>query len=470
MSEVWTQWEGHVIDGKFPLLRCLGTSDHSGVFLTGHAALPKAALKLLPAIPTLIEAQLAHWRAAAALPHPRLIRLYDTGRCELGGRHFLFVVMEYAEQNLAEVLPHRALTVEEAREMLTPTLEVLSFLHARHQVQGQLKPSNILVVGDQLKLASDTIRPASDAPAHIGTLSVYDPPEARTASSSTAADVWALGVTLVEALTRAPPAWPDERRQQAVLPADFPGDFADIVRRCLSHEPAERPNASELVSWLQGTKAPPAVAAPEPARVSRPVPPAVAMEAAPIAAESRPRVAMETERRSFFPLIVGAVALVVAGWAAVHLFASRGGAEQAPAQSAPAEVAQSPPRAPVQTPAPAALPPAPPVANRKAADTNRAAASAVVHQEIPKVPRSARETIHGRIRVTVRVTVDKSGAVVDEVLTEPGPSRYFARLATQAARKWKFAPADDLSARQWLVRFEFSREETTGHAVRPRSE
>jgi TonB family protein len=179
---------------------------------------------------------------------------------------------------------------------------------------------------------------------------------------------------------------------------------------------------------------------------------------------------METERRSFVPLIVGAVALVVAGGAAVHLFASRGGAEQAPAQIAPAEVAQSPPQAPAQTPAPAAQPPAPPVANRKAADTNRAAASAVIHEEIPKVPRSARETIHGRIRVTVRVTVDRSGAVVDEVLTEPGPSRYFARLATQAARKWKFAPADGLSARQWLVRFEFSREETTGHAVRPRSE
>jgi outer membrane biosynthesis protein TonB len=69
----------------------------------------------------------------------------------------------------------------------------------------------------------------------------------------------------------------------------------------------------------------------------------------------------------------------------------------------------------------------------------------------------------------VRVTVDRSGKVVSEVLAEPGPSRYFARLAAKAARKWKFAQADDGASRQWLLRFVFSREETTGHAVALRS-
>ena len=476
MSELWTQWEGHVIDGKFPLLRCLGTSDHSGVFLTGHAQLPKAALKLLPAIPTLIEAQLAHWRAAAAVPHPRLIRLHASGRCQLGGRHFLFAVIEYAEQNLAEVLPHRALTGEEAREMLAPTLEVLSFLHGQHQVQGQLKPSNILVVGDQLKLASDTIRPANDAPAHIGTLSVYDPPEAHSASSSTAADIWALGVTLVEALTREPPTWPDERRQEPVLPADLPSDFGDIVRRCLSREPTNRPSVAALRAWLEGQRSP-AVAAREPPTAPTPVPPALAAEAAPMAADLRPRVVMEAERRSFVPLIVGTIALVVAAWAAVHLLRGRAQAPPGPAESVAQNPSQESSPAPAQPPVPAqphgsAAPLAAPLAsNRKPADSHRPAdSSAVIHQELPKVPRSARATIRGHIHVAVRVTVDRSGAVVDEVLTEPGSSRYFARLATQAARKWKFAPAEDQGSRQWLVRFEFSREETTGHALRPRSE
>ena len=84
------------------------------------------------------------------------------GRCQLGGLQFLFVVMEYAEQNLSQILSRRALTVEEVREMLPPILDGLGFLHSQHQVQGRLKPTNILAIGDQLKLASDTIRPEAD--------------------------------------------------------------------------------------------------------------------------------------------------------------------------------------------------------------------------------------------------------------------------------------------------------------------
>jgi outer membrane biosynthesis protein TonB len=62
------------------------------------------------------------------------------------------------------------------------------------------------------------------------------------------------------------------------------------------------------------------------------------------------------------------------------------------------------------------------------------------------------------------VTVDSSGNVVDETLENPGPSKYFARLATVAARKWKFAPADNQDSREWLLWFEFTRGSTTGHA------
>jgi hypothetical protein len=123
MSEVWAKWEGLVINGVFPLHRFLGGSDHSGVFLTEFKAgnPPNAVLKLVPGIPTLTEAQLAHWTAAAALAHPHLIRVLEAGRCELGGLQFLFVVMEYAEQTLSQILPRRALTPEEVREMLSPS-------------------------------------------------------------------------------------------------------------------------------------------------------------------------------------------------------------------------------------------------------------------------------------------------------------------------------------------------------------
>jgi len=92
----------------------------------------------------------------------------------------------------------------------------------------------------------------------------------------------------------------------------------------------------------------------------------------------------------------------------------------------------------------------------------------VLHKEIPDVPRSASSTIHGHINVAVRVTVDSSGNVIGETLENPGPSKYFARLASAAAKKWKFAPAENQDSREWLLRFEFARDGTTGHATAPR--
>jgi TonB family protein len=97
------------------------------------------------------------------------------------------------------------------------------------------------------------------------------------------------------------------------------------------------------------------------------------------------------------------------------------------------------------------------------------ASPSVVHEQIPSVPRSARATIHGHIKVAVLVIVDPSGNVIDALLQNPGPSWYFARLAREAARKWTFAPADKQDSRQWLLRFEFTRGGTTGRAATPRS-
>ena len=82
-----------------------------------------------------------------------------------------------------------------------------------------------------------------------------------------------------------------------------------------------------------------------------------------------------------------------------------------------------------------------------------------VHQVLPEVPRKALDTIQGTIRVRVKVRADPSGSVVVVSLDSPGPSRYFAELALQAARRWKFSPArnsQDVS-REWILQFEFAK-------------
>ena len=160
MTQDWTKWESQIVNGAFPLLRFLGKSNHSVVFLTEAQGSAHAAIKLIPADPTQADTQLSNWRAVAALSHPHLIRLFDLGSCQLGGYPFLFVVMEYADQTLAQILIHRALTADEVREMLPPTLDALAFLHRKNLVHRQLKPPNFLVVNDQLKLSSDSHLPA----------------------------------------------------------------------------------------------------------------------------------------------------------------------------------------------------------------------------------------------------------------------------------------------------------------------
>ncbi|HEY2779853.1 MAG TPA: protein kinase [Steroidobacteraceae bacterium] len=461
-TEIWTKWESQIVNGAFPLRRFLGRSNHSVVFLTEYRArnLPNAAIKIIPADPALADAQLSRWQRAAALSHPHLIRLLESGRCKLGGHPFLYVVTEYAEQNLAQILPHRALTADEVRELLDPTLDALGFLHGKHLVHGHLKPPNFLVVNDQLKLSSDTLRAAGEPAASVAKPSVYDAPEARIGGIAAAADAWGLGVTLVEALTQHAPSMA-KQLDIPLLPATSPPAFADSIRRSLSRNPADRPTIAELRSQLSSAPAAPAAPAAEtaappmsassPAQASTPSTPSPAASSSAPARTSEPaqsaahRTATDLAppmARWLVPAAAGLVLLAL--WIGVRSFRAH------PNPPPPVAMQSAQQHSASTAQIPAAAPPS---------------ASAVLHEEIPAVSRSARASVRGQIKVVIRVTVDRSGNVVAENLEVHGSSKYFARVATDAAKLWKFAPAENQPAREWLVQFEFSRDGTTAHAV-----
>jgi TonB family protein len=436
MAEDWTkEWERRIVNGVYPLRRFLGRSNHSVVFLTECKAqnVAQAAIKILPANPALTETQLAHWRRVAALSHPHLIRLLDAGRCQLGGHNFLFVVMDHAEQTLAQVLPGRALTPDEVRDLLSATLGALAYLHAKNLVQGGLKPPNFLVVDDQLKLASDTIRPAGERIASTAKPSLYDPPEAKNGGISTAGDIWGLGITLVEALTQTPPAWPRERSESVSLPANLAPEFVDTVQRCLNRDPGHRPAIAELVAQFKDV--PPATPSAAPPVMNEPLVPTLSTRNSP-------------KTRFLVTAITVGIITLWAVWAGVHLFHTHANVQQS-ASIAP----QSPPAV------------APPAAAENPKASIAAPLPTVLHQEIPDLSRSARESIRGVIKIAVRVIVDRSGNVVAATLAKRGSSKYFARAAMDAAKKWKFAQATDQASRVWLLHFEFSRAGTTAIAA-----
>src|ERR1039458_3662060 len=209
--DVWKTWEGRVVDGKFPLRQWLGSSEHSAVFLTERAGgePQKAAVKLIPAETFSAHnieetAQLARWTDSAKLSHPHLIRLYECGRVQIDGGNFLYVVMEYAEENLAQILPQRPLSPAEVKEMLPPTAETLAFLHQAGFAHGHIKPSNIMAVDNQLKISADSLRKTGERDKQEP--SAYLAPEVANTGPSAAADIWSLGVMLVAVLTQHEPA------------------------------------------------------------------------------------------------------------------------------------------------------------------------------------------------------------------------------------------------------------------------
>ncbi len=170
---------GQSVAGIFPLQEYLGGSDHSAVFLTycNSPQPAKAAIKLVLDIPERTKQRLSRWELAAHLSHPNLLRLFHTGRCRLGDTNLLYAVMEYADEDLSQIIPQRALTAEEAEQMLPSVVDALAYIHSKGLVHGHIKPANILACGEDVKLSTDTICETGEP---VGAPDAHDAPESIT--------------------------------------------------------------------------------------------------------------------------------------------------------------------------------------------------------------------------------------------------------------------------------------------------
>ncbi len=460
MSATWKQYEGQAVDG-IPLLQFLGGSDESAVYL-GELAGSQCALKLVPAEDAVAQIPLARWQQASKLSHSHLAKIHQWGRAKLNGASFVYLAMEYGEEVLAGV--DRPLTPKEAREMLTPAVSALQYLHSQKCAHGRVHPSNFLSVNDVLKLAGDSPLRFGERHTPRAKPSPYDSPELANLGVTAAGDVWSLGVTLVEALTK---QLPDVEADPVKLPdALKPDSFREVAAGCLQKDPARRWSLDDVAQWLERGTVP---------------------------APKKP------PRRYLVPAAVAA-ALVILGIIAYPHIAGTSASSRAPdsTSSAPAP----PSAAPQTTPAAAAQPPSPPVVDHQPAEPplspppapakaakskpQPATAPAVVANQAPDTPKEettetakasppspadvipadvlqpvrpdvpvkARNTIHGKVPIFVRVETDASGAVSAASIESGGSSKYFANLALAAAKQWKFAPGD--SARTFLLKFEFT--------------
>jgi TonB family protein len=451
-EEIGSDWVGRVVDGRFALLKWLGGSGlggsglggsgSSGVFLTELAGHPSrlAAIKLIAAEGGNAEGLIDGWAAAAALSHPHLMPLLHSGRCRIDASELLYAVTEYAEENLAEILPERPLTPIETGEMLGPVLDALSYLHGKGLVHSRLKPSNILVVNGRLKLSCDNLHRAGEPGKPVLAPTVYDAPEAAARPIAKAVDLWSLGVVLVEALTQYPPVWDRSAQGEPAVPESMPQPFAGIARECLCSDPARRCTLSDVSVRLASARALP---------------------------EQASKSGNGASGKLGITAGVASVLLLLAVVAGV-LMQSRqnqpqvgpsmpGTEEQRPAPAIATHHTKPSAQSPAQTPVPGTI-------GSKAV----AVKDGVVKQVMPDVLPSASASIHGQVNVRVKVAVDPGGNVSDASLDSPASSKYFSKVALQAAQQWKFKPAQadgQAVSSVRIVQFEFTQSGTEATIV-----
>jgi TonB family protein len=515
MTEAGTKQIEQVVDGKFRLGQLVGRTERSAVFLTeyGGQLFKKAAIKLIPADSVDALAQLSRWKQAAKLSHPHLVRLLEIGRCEIDHADMLYVVMEYTEENLSAVIARRPLEPDEARALLGPVVDALAYIHAQGFVHCRLKPSNIMADDDLLKISSDGLCHIGESSGSPGKPGPYDPPEASGGRISPAGDVWSLGVTLTEALTQRLPVWERTNQAEPSLPSNLPPEILDLARHCVRRDPQMRWTVADIAARLQSNSpAPLKQMLPNP-RPSFSKPTAIGAAALVVLVLMvllfAPRLFKRSSRAQSIPATAVEHAPNQSPARSTTLLApqKKSGPSPAPSLSSVARPPKAPPAATTpQNPPPIAktappqqlaqpstqqsgaspransldkrsekpavasnpvpLPPSVRPAAPATATSNGMVRGKVVQQVLPGAPQKARDTIRGKVRLSVKVNVDESGNVTQATLDVPGPSQYFADRALQAAKLWKFVAAK-IDGRnvpsQWLLYFEIDPATTSVH-------
>jgi serine/threonine-protein kinase len=259
--------------GRYEVIRSLGRGATGVVYLANDAVLGReVAVKLLS--PTLSGDRAAtrrfeqEARAASALDHPRVVSVHEIGRTT---DDRLFIVMAYqVSTTLRDRIASGPMSVDEAARIAAEIAEGLAAAHAKGIVHRDIKPENVLLTerGACLvdfgiaKIAGQSLTRTGAA---LGTAAYMSPEQTRGGDVDGRTDLWSLGVVLYEMLAGARPfsseggeALVYAVRHDAPIPVeiarpDVPPAIADLVRRCLEKDPAQRvPRADEIVATLRG--------------------------------------------------------------------------------------------------------------------------------------------------------------------------------------------------------------------------
>lgn len=152
---------------------------------------------------------------AAALNHPAIVAVYDTGEAETPNGPLPYIVMEYVDGVTLRDIVHSEgpMPAKRALEVIADACQALNFSHQHGIIHRDVKPANIMIskAGAVKVMDFGIARALADAnsvtqtAAVIGTAQYLSPEQARGEKVDARSDVYSLGCVLYEILTGEPP-------------------------------------------------------------------------------------------------------------------------------------------------------------------------------------------------------------------------------------------------------------------------
>ncbi|MEJ2858567.1 MULTISPECIES: serine/threonine-protein kinase [unclassified Saccharothrix] len=312
---------GEVVDGRYALGGLYGSGGMAEVYRAYDTELDRrVAIKVFQGTAT-AEDQIRLDREAQMLSEldcPGVVAVYGTG--SFRGRPFY--VMQAVDGGTLRRRMREALAPEVVARIGAQVAEILGHVHRHDVVHRDVKPSNILLATDErrayladfgLALQGQVTR-VTRSGVLVGTAGYLAPEQVRGAEVGPPADVYALGLVLLECLTGRP-EYPGGDTEAALarlhreprIPANLPAEWVDVLTAMTHTLPSKRPTATECAAMLTVAE-----------RASAGLRPLAGVDVAPRAEEKPPAPATGPRRRRRTALLVGAAAALLGAVALLH--------------------------------------------------------------------------------------------------------------------------------------------------------